>query len=53
MSEPFFEMLPVETQATFERIQPMELKNVSRAVPTYRFTVPVAGIADPAPMQPA
>jgi class 3 adenylate cyclase len=53
VSEPFFEMLSVETQRTLERTEPMELKNVSHAVPTFRFTVPIAGIAEPAPMQPA
>jgi class 3 adenylate cyclase len=53
VSEPFYEMLPAATQATFERTEPMELKNVSRAVPTFRFPVPVAGIPEPTPMQPA
>ncbi len=52
VSQSFYEMLPPETQAAFERTAPMELKNVAQAVPIYRYTVPVAGMADPAPLQP-
>ena len=45
VSEPFYEMLSAETQATFERVEPMELKHVSQPVPTYRFTAPAAGLS--------
>jgi class 3 adenylate cyclase len=43
VSEPFYKMLPAEKQAEFERTEPMEFKHVSQMVPTYRFTVTVAG----------
>ena len=49
VSEPFYEMLSSETRATFERTEPMEFKHVSQAVPTYRHTVPVAGLSPMAP----
>jgi adenylate cyclase len=52
-SEPFYEMLSQETRAIFERTEPMAFKHVSQSVPTYRYTVPVGGITDPAPLQPA
>ena len=53
VSESFYEMLSAETREAFERTEPMELKNVSRAVATFRFTVPVAGVTEPASMEPA
>lgn len=53
VSEPFYEMLLPETRATFERTAPMEFKHVSQAVATYRYTVPVGGLVDLGPMQPA
>ncbi len=53
VSESFYEMLAAETQAAFARTKPMALKHVSQQMPTYRYTVPVGGIADSAPMQPA
>ncbi len=40
VSQPFHEMLSHETQLLFTRTEPLELKHVSRAVPTYRFTFP-------------
>ncbi|HEX4665979.1 MAG TPA: adenylate/guanylate cyclase domain-containing protein [Chthoniobacterales bacterium] len=53
VSEPFHEMLSAETRMLFERTAPMEFKHVSQAVATYRYTVPVAGIAEAPPLQPA
>lgn len=47
VSEPYYEMLSAETRAIFERTEPMEFKHVSRAVATYRHTVPQAS---PSPM---
>jgi class 3 adenylate cyclase len=52
-SEPFHEMLSAETSRLFERTAPMEFKHVSRAVATYCYTVPVVGIAEAPPLQPA
>jgi len=46
----FYEMLSPETRSLFERTEPMEFKHVSQTVPTYRFTVPIAGSADPVGM---
>lgn len=40
VSEPFFEMLGVQTQVLFEKTESMEFKHVSRNVAAYRFTVP-------------
>ncbi|MEO7165810.1 MAG: adenylate/guanylate cyclase domain-containing protein [Chthoniobacterales bacterium] len=48
VSEPFYEMLPPETQVTLERTAPMEFKHVSQIVPTYSLTVSIAAI-DPLP----
>ena len=53
ISEPFHEMLSGETKRIFERTAPMEFKHVSQAVATYCYTVPVPGIAEAAPLQPA
>ncbi len=53
VSEPFHAMLSAETSALFERTAPMEFKHVSQPVATYCYTVPVAGIAKTALMQPA
>jgi adenylate cyclase len=53
VSEPFYEMLPRETQAVFERTEPMEFKHVAQAVATYRHTVSVGGTLDAVPLQPA
>jgi adenylate cyclase len=51
VSEPFYEMLSLETRAVFERTEPMEFKHVSQSVPTYRYTVTVAEIGDPGEMR--
>ena len=40
ISEPFYQMLSAASQAVFVRTEPLDLKHVSQAVPTYRFTVP-------------
>lgn len=53
VSEPFYEMLGSTTRAVFERTEPMEFKHVAQTVATYRHTVPVDGMADPVPLQPA
>jgi class 3 adenylate cyclase len=53
VSESFYEMLSAETQAAFERTEPMELKHVSQPVSTYRYAMPVGGLVDLGPMQPA
>ncbi len=45
VSEPFHENLPPEAQAVFSRTEPLDLKHVSRVVPTYRFTVPAVAPA--------
>jgi adenylate cyclase len=52
-SEPFYEMLTPATRALFVRTAPMEFKHVSQAVATYCYSVPVAGMADAPPLQPA
>jgi class 3 adenylate cyclase len=51
VSEPFYQMLSKTIRAAFERTEPMQFKHVSQVAPTYRYTVPVAGIADPGEMQ--
>ena len=38
VSEPFYEMLPPQIRSTFERTEPMQFKNVTQFIPTYRFT---------------
>ena len=53
VSEPFYELLGSTTRAVFERTEPMEFKHVAQTVATYRHTVPVEGMADPVPLQPA
>jgi len=53
VSEPFYEILGTETQAVFERTEPMEFKHVAQVVATYRHTVSVGETAGPVPLQPA
>jgi class 3 adenylate cyclase len=53
VSEPFYEILGTETQAVFERTEPMEFKHVAQAVATYRHTVAVGETVGPVPLQPA
>ena len=51
VSEPFYQMLSKTTRAAFERTEPMHFKHVSQVATIYRYTVPVAGIAEPGEMQ--
>ena len=51
-TEPFYEMLPEKIRASFERTEPMQFKHVSQMIATYRYTVPVAGIGEPGPLEP-
>ena len=53
VSEPFYEMLSADRQALFTRNAPMKFKHVSQSVATFCFTVPVTGLADATPIQPA
>ena len=53
VSEPFYEILGTETQAVFERTEPMEFKHVAQVVATYRHTVSVGETVGPVPLQPA
>ncbi len=53
VSEPFYEMLPQKTRASFERTEPMQFKHVSQVMATYRYTVPVAGIGEVETLEPA
>ena len=46
VSEPYYEMLSAETRAAFERTEPMAFKHVTQSVATYRYTVPVTGMAE-------
>ena len=39
ISQPFYEMLGVQTQVRFEKTEPMEFKHVSQRVATYRCQV--------------
>jgi class 3 adenylate cyclase len=53
VSEPFYEILGTETQAVFDRTEPMEFKHVAQVVATYRHTVSVGETIGPVPLQPA
>jgi hypothetical protein len=42
VSESLYEALPVEIRSGFERTEPMQFKNVTQFMATYRFTVSAA-----------
>jgi adenylate cyclase len=52
VSESFYEMLPPETRLVFERTEPMQFKNVTQFMATYRFSV-TEGMEQPESATPA
>ena len=49
VSQPFYDALPPEMRAGFERTEPMEFKHVSEFIATYRYTMaekPTIGLRD-------
>lgn len=46
VSESFYEMLAPESRLVFERTEPMQFKNVSQFMPTYRCTVADEAVRD-------